>query len=195
MSQTKSDQVRPFKFMNLNRNGKIARLPKALREELNRRLDNGEPARQLLPWLNSLPAVRALLAAEFGGLPVNKQSLSQWRRGGYAEWLRQQEAQALARQICVETADTQPAGAPLLTDRMAVWVTSRYLLAARHLAGTTGPEADWKALREFCHDLVALRRGDHSAARLQIAQARPPRPRAETPKRPVALPPPEGVEP
>ena len=67
MSQTKSDQVRPFKFMNLNRNGKIARLPKPLREELNRRLDNGEPARRLLPWLNSLPAVRALLAAEFGG--------------------------------------------------------------------------------------------------------------------------------
>ena len=36
-----------LKIMNLTRNGKIARLPKAIREELNRRLDNGEQGRPL----------------------------------------------------------------------------------------------------------------------------------------------------
>jgi hypothetical protein len=29
-----------------------------------------------------------------------------------------------------------------------------------------------KVLREFCHDVVALRRGDHSAVRLKIEQER-----------------------
>jgi hypothetical protein len=77
--------VRPgqtFEIMNLTRNGKIARLPKVIREELNQRLDNGEQGGPLLKWLNSLPKVLALMTAEFGGKPVNKQSLSEWRRGG-----------------------------------------------------------------------------------------------------------------
>ena len=57
--------------MNLNRNGKIARLPKHLREELNRRLDHGERGQALLHWLNSRPDVRALSAAD----------LKSWLRG------------------------------------------------------------------------------------------------------------------
>jgi hypothetical protein len=35
-------------------------------------------------------------------------------------------------------------------------------------------------MTEFCHDLVALRRGDHSAALLKIEQERLERDRAET---------------
>jgi hypothetical protein len=49
---------------NSTRNGKIARLPLALREELNRRLREGEGGRTLLAWLNASPAVRAVLEAE-----------------------------------------------------------------------------------------------------------------------------------
>ena len=85
-------------MITLSRNGKIARLPKPIREELNRRLDQGAPGGPLLQWLNSLPEVQAVLAADFGGRPINKQSLSQWRHGGYAEWLRLREALALAGQ-------------------------------------------------------------------------------------------------
>ena len=159
--------------MNLNRNGKIARLPKHLREELNRRLDHGERGQALLHWLNSRPEVQALSAAEFDGRPVSKQSLSEWRRGGYAEWLRLQETRAWAQEMIKETGELQPAEAPPLTDRMAVWVTTRYLLAVRKLTEQTGAAAtDLPVLQEFCHDLVALRRGDHCAARLKIAQER-----------------------
>ena len=159
--------------MNLNRNGKIARLPKHLREELNRRLDHGERGQALLHWLNSRPEVRALSAAEFDGRPVSKQSLSEWRRGGYAEWLRLQETRAWAQEMIKETGELQAADASPLTDRMAVWVTTRYLLAVRKLTEKAGPAAtDLPVLHEFCHDLVALRRGDHCAARLKIAQER-----------------------
>ena len=159
--------------MNYTRNGKIARLPKAVREELNQRLDNGEQGDPLLKWLNSLPEAQALLAADFDGHPITKQSLSEWRRGGYAEWQLLQETRAIAQQIIAETGEMQPAGAPSLTDQMAGWVTARYLLAVRKQTEQLGPNGtDLKILHEFCHDLVALRRGDHNAARLKIAQAR-----------------------
>ncbi len=73
------------------RKGKIARLPFGLRNEINARLRNGESGPRLLKWLNSLPEVRAALDAEFGGEAVKSQNLSDWRRGGYQDWLRKQE--------------------------------------------------------------------------------------------------------
>ena len=42
------------------RNGKVARLPKVVREELNRRLEDGQLGRELLCWLNGLPATAQL---------------------------------------------------------------------------------------------------------------------------------------
>jgi hypothetical protein len=40
------------------RNGKIARLPRDIREELNRHLQKGEQGVSLLAWLNGLPQVK-----------------------------------------------------------------------------------------------------------------------------------------
>ena len=39
--------------MNMTRNGKIGRLPKAVREQVNRRLEKGEKGRTLVAWLNA----------------------------------------------------------------------------------------------------------------------------------------------
>jgi hypothetical protein len=165
----------------MTRNGKIAKLPKAVREELNRRLDNGGQGRQLVAWLNSLPEVQAVVAGEFGGIPVRKQNLSEWRNGGYVHWLQQQEVLAMARQLSADTGELQPAGAQPLTDHMAVWITARYLMAIRKLAGKNPDgEPDLKVLREFCHDMVALRRGDLSAARLKMEHERLEREREKT---------------
>ena len=46
--------------MNEAPKGKIGRLPKAIQEQVNRRLENGEKARTLVAWLNSLPEVPAV---------------------------------------------------------------------------------------------------------------------------------------
>ena len=67
-------------FAIQTRNGKIARLPQVIRDQLNHRLDDGEPGGGLLEWLNTLPAVQAVLAAEFGGSRINAQNLSNWRK-------------------------------------------------------------------------------------------------------------------
>jgi hypothetical protein len=52
-------------------------------------------------------------------IPHSAHSLSEWRRGGYAECLRQQETPAMAQQLVAETGEIQPANAPPLTDRIA----------------------------------------------------------------------------
>src|ERR1035441_634149 len=74
----------------MTRIGKIARLPRELREQLNCRLHDGEPGTQLVVWLNSLPEAQAVLAREFGGRAVSEQNLSEWKQGGYRDWLAPQ---------------------------------------------------------------------------------------------------------
>jgi len=86
-------------------NGKIGRLPRDLRELVNLRLLDGEPDRIILPWLNALPVVQAILTAQFGGQPVNKANLSHWRNGGYRRWATERERFAFLWQL----AQTSPA--------------------------------------------------------------------------------------
>ena len=73
------------------RRGKIACLPRLVREELNMRLDNGEPTGSLLVWLNKHPKVLAVLGKHFGNHSINEQNLSEWRRGGFQDWLNEQD--------------------------------------------------------------------------------------------------------
>jgi hypothetical protein len=73
------------------RTGKIARLPLAVREQLNMRLLDGEDGRVLLEWLNSLPVTKTVLDRHFKGEPISDQNLSIWRGGGFAEWMEEQE--------------------------------------------------------------------------------------------------------
>src|SRR5215471_11151907 len=72
--------------------GKIARLPHSIREQLNLKLHDGIPAKSILPWLNSLPEVQAILAADFDNRSITKQNLSEWRQGGFRDWLLQFQA-------------------------------------------------------------------------------------------------------
>jgi len=78
--------------MNTTRKGTVARLPRAIREELNERLADGETGKSLAGWLNSLPEVRAVLAAEFGGKAIREQNISEWKQGGYEDWRVLREA-------------------------------------------------------------------------------------------------------
>ena len=152
----------------MTRTGKIARLPHAIREQLNQRLRDGELGKTVAPWLNSLPEVQAVLAADFAGQPISPQNLSEWRRGGYKDWSLQQEALAMIQTISADTDALKAATPDPLTDKLALWLVARYAVAAKSLKGT----GDWHRLRELCFDLVLLRKGDHSAARLELERER-----------------------
>jgi hypothetical protein len=170
------------------RNGKIARLPRDIREELNRRLQDAEPGGTLLPWLNALPAVQAVLAREFGGVPVSKQNLSEWRTAGFVEWQARQETLAQARELAADATELAAATDGRLTDHLATVLAARYASA---LAGWNGEVTEGfgrklRALRGLCQDIVELRRGDHSGARLRMEQERLDREREKTEEEVVA---------
>src|SRR5881394_1720311 len=61
------------------RNGKIATLSKELRDLVNQMLSDGL----------SSPAIIEKLAER--GVSLNKQNISNWKRGGYLDWVEQQE--------------------------------------------------------------------------------------------------------
>jgi Protein of unknown function (DUF3486) len=151
--------------------GKIARLPHEIREQLNRRLRNGEKGRRLMEWLNSLPEVQRVLAAEFAGEPIVKQNLSRYRLRGYREWLNQQEALEEVRRLVKESVEFGQALPSKLSDRFASFLLSRYVLAIPRLR-QKGTEEEWRLLRELCQDLVALRKGDQEAEWLRLEQDR-----------------------
>lgn len=157
--------------MNVTRNGKIARLPRAVRQELNRRLEEGEPGKELVAWLNALPEVQAIVAAEFGGKPIREQNLSEWKKGGYQDWLAHQQALELAARLGEDAAELTEEDRPPLTEALALWTVARYAVKTRQIADADGPES-WPMLREFCADIVELRKGAHSAERLRLERER-----------------------
>ncbi|HVY69928.1 MAG TPA: hypothetical protein VHH73_08355 [Verrucomicrobiae bacterium] len=153
--------------------GKIARLPRAIREQLNERLDEGAQAPELLDWLNGLDEVKALLAREFDGKPVSPQNLSKWRQGGYEDWLVHNEAVELAGRLQEEAVDLNGEERPKrsLAELMMTWLTARYAVAVRQL-GKPDQEGQWDKLRELCADLTRIRKIEQSQRRLELEELR-----------------------
>jgi hypothetical protein len=75
----------------------------------------------------------------------------------------------MARPVASELEELAAEDGQPLTDKMAVWLSVRYLVAARKREEEgENVEDAWNRLREFCSDLAALRRGDHNAERLKL---------------------------
>lgn len=166
----------------MTRNGKIARLPREIRDALNRRMHDGEQGGSLLVWLNALPQVQAVLARGFSGATISKQNLSEWRAGGFAEWQTRQETLTQARELVADARELSEATDGRLTDHLATVLAARYAAA---LAGWDGEVTEefrrkLRTLRGLCQDIVELRRGDHSGARLGLERERLEREREKT---------------
>ncbi|HVY70281.1 MAG TPA: hypothetical protein VHH73_10160 [Verrucomicrobiae bacterium] len=151
--------------------GKIARLPRPIREQLNERLHEGGQAPELLDWLNGLAEVKALLAKEFDGKPVNPQNLSAWRQGGYEDWVIHGEATELAGRLEEEAGDLSGEGKPKrsLAELMMIWLTARYAVAVRQL-GKLDQDHQWKRLRELCADLTRITKLEQGQRRLELEE-------------------------
>jgi hypothetical protein len=154
--------------------GKIARLPRTVRDPLNQRLQDGEPGKRLVDWLNSLPETQAVLQTEFGGRPVSEQNLSEWKQGGYRDWQRQQEACDLVRHLVEQTNDLGNAsGGVAVSARLSALVTVELAQAARTLVDEAGdPQERWARLQEIVGKLAQLRREESNAGQLELKRER-----------------------
>ncbi len=166
----------------MTRNGKIARLTREIRDSLNRRLQDGEPGVRLVAWLNGLPDTQRVLATDFGGRNISEQNLSEWKAGGYRDWLARQETLAQARELAADAKELTAATDGKLTDHLATVLAARYAAALSSWDGEVTEEFRRKLrlLRSLCQDIVELRRGDHSGARLNLEQERLTREREKT---------------
>lgn len=77
------------------RKGKIARLPQEIRDRICLLMADGAPDSRILPALNADPVVIAALAEYQGGgvksrPELTEGNLSEWRQGGYQDWLGDQ---------------------------------------------------------------------------------------------------------
>jgi hypothetical protein len=151
----------------MSRVGKIARLSQYLREQLNRRIEDGEPGRDLVQWLNSCVAVQERLDEHFGGRPISEQNLSEWKQGGFKDWQHHQDTRALARGFLAEAEELEEEiGDTPLTDRLTETVALALARLLRETVnGEKGPEQRM-AILEIAREFARLRRQDHQMERL-----------------------------
>ena len=157
------------------RNGKIAHLPRSIRDELNQRLERSQPASQILPWLNGLEEVQEIIKEEFDGVPISEQNLSQWRQGGFQEWL-------VLRELCQEAGDVtelaeamqEETGQGVLADDVAVVLAARFGTLIAKWDGEVDAkfEAKSRVLNRLCRSVVQLQHGMHRARRESLECAR-----------------------
>ena len=157
----------------MTRTGKIARLPHTIREQLNRRLPDGELGKPILQWLNSLPEVKALLDEHFAGRPITKGNLTEWKNGGYRDWLVRLDARDLAQSIQNENEPADSSFTDGLPEQLAHWVALQYAATARALlAAESKPLARWSRLREISTDVSRLLRGHLWTERISLERER-----------------------
>ena len=157
----------------MTRLGKIARVPREIREQLNVRLRDGEVGRQLVEWLNGLPEVSVMLAAQFGGRPISEQNLTEWKQGGYEDWLRNQEDCAYARILTENASELEKeAGEIRLEDRLAAPMALALARLMREAEESPGSPEKQKALLGVARELALLRNGSHEAERVRLERER-----------------------
>src|SRR6266700_2088128 len=123
----------------MSHKGKIARLPLAIREQLNRRLQDGEIGRDLVVWLNSVPEVQAVLKAEFGERPVNEPNLSDWKAGGYEDWLVHPDTMERVNQLVANAKELGGASQTPLSELLMTCLAARYVVELGRLTGPRTP--------------------------------------------------------
>jgi len=152
------------------RKGKIARLPRVVRNELNRRLDNGEQGTLLVAWLNRLTETKRVLAESFEGREINEQNLTEWKAGGFQDWLAQEEVLGAAQKLTENTTGLATTAYGVRPDHLAAVLTLRTAGLLTEWDGTVTEEFErkLKALRRLSMVVLSLRRSDHAAMRMEM---------------------------
>jgi hypothetical protein len=157
----------------MSRTGKIARLPHNIRDQLNRRLQEGESGPEIVAWVNEMPECRQMLAERFSGRPIDEGNLSEWRHGGYEEWLRHEDRLDRLESFFERVSDMDQLGTGReLGERLGSFVAAELAEAVQALEAITDPNERWRRLQEISRELSRFRRENCNGDRLRVAEKR-----------------------
>lgn len=146
--------------------GKIARLPAVTRDELNRRLLNGEAGSKILPWLNALPETVASLA-ETAEKEINDANLSAWRLGGFAEWEEKQDRTWRTKELAAYALKLADANGASIAQGASALVSGR-ILELLEAATSEGKKLDAEELQDIVGSLTSLRSAEIAQQRADL---------------------------
>jgi len=158
----------------VTRRGKIARLPLAIREEVNRRLLEGEPYKMICRWLNALPETLSVLDS-FGEQPIDEKNMSDWKAGGYADWLHRRESIAQTRELSKYAVEFAKASGGNLTEGAAAILSGKILEVLEDFSKLQPRPEDpdpkqisetVQAINTMVDAISSLRSGDHDKVKL-----------------------------
>jgi hypothetical protein len=158
----------------MTRNGKIARLPHRIRFQLNTRLRDGESNRALVAWLNSLPEVSEILSERSNGKSVTEQNLSEWKQGGYVDWLKTMESCEVVERLASKAQGLEAsADDENIPDLLATVLAAELAKLSEEFLKEGGDLNErWSKLKDLLAQLDQLRQQDHKAGMVRIAQER-----------------------
>jgi hypothetical protein len=153
--------------------GKIARLSKRRRDEIGRRMENGQSGRVILKWLNQLKDVKAVLRAQFGGRAINEPNFTAWRQSGYVEWLALERQQRPVRRLAEEAeALAKTVGSRSLGNGLAIALAVELDGAVKTLVQQEpDPEKRWERVCRIHREVSRLRRDDDRVKRTSLKEA------------------------
>lgn len=160
------------------RTGKIARLPHIIREEVNRRLLDGQSSRVILKWLNAEPDAVSTWERDFEGAPATAQNLSEWKLGGWKEWREQNQKIENLKTLGNFASKLARAGGDLPDG--AACILSGQILEALEQAGNlavTGGSDDaernpYEGLAKMAAAVTALQKASVSRGKLELDKKR-----------------------
>lgn len=139
--------------------GKIARLPARLREEVCRRLHDGETGPVILAWLNGTPEAQDICHRLFDGEPISPQNLSAWRAGGFEKWKAEQQAIRRTQERAAHSLALAKASGGNLAEGAIAQLTGEVMEMVEEFAllREAGGEIDPKLLTSINNSLIAAR--------------------------------------
>lgn len=179
----------------MTRKGKIASLPATIREEVNRRLFDGERGPSILKSLNENPDVLRILESDAGRAAfgsktdessvtlVTAQNLSEWRNGGYQDWLAQRETVENTKILSDYAFKLAKAGGGSLSEGAAAIAGGRILQLLEQVARgekpTTKDDEGEKSETSIEFDLEKLVNAVATLGHVEVAHKRETRQREE----------------
>lgn len=153
--------------------GKIARLPVRIREEVCRRMEDGQTGPEILAWLNGTPEAQDICRRLFEGEPISPQNLSNWRAGGFEKWKSEQRAIRRTKELAAHSYELAKASGGNLSEGALAQFTGEIMelvedISTLRESGAGLEDVDPKLLTSINKSLVAARARELETQALEL---------------------------